>query len=296
MVYAMSRPAVATNLFCGRGKVGKTSFLTHMVAAVLRGESFLSTPTVQGACVWLNFETTQRLLLHKLEELGLVGHKLPLHVWSGFRQQFSLEQCAEAVNAAGAAVVVIDSFGAYSGLTESQMNDDGAVRAALMPIVEAARKSQAAWVLIHHMNKSKGPTEDQVKGNTALVEIADVIPALKWHGGAESTQRKFTNVLSRLSDDGPRELILDYDKTARSYAVLGTPAAVQAQEYGAAVLKVMSPEPRTRAEVAALVELSPGVVNRTLEALAERGEVTRSGKGKANNPYLYHLPAVRRVA
>jgi putative DNA primase/helicase len=66
-------------------------------------------------------------------------------------------------------LVIIDPISAYLGSIDSHKNAD--VRSVLAELAEAAEKTEAAWVLISHLNKSgkeNRPAQDRVMGSLAF--------------------------------------------------------------------------------------------------------------------------------
>lgn len=67
-----------------------------------------------------------------------------------------VERLRRAIDEAGARLVVIDPITAYLSTRQVKAGDDSSTRQALMPLVELARDTGCAILLVRHLNKAQG--------------------------------------------------------------------------------------------------------------------------------------------
>jgi len=126
----------------GRAKAaGKSTWLTHLVAAVLDGAPFLGRPTEQTGVVYLTEQppTSLRALLGRT---GLTDRDdLRLLLWRDCRGTPWPELVEVAVaecRSVGAGILIVDTLGAFSGVRGDSENDAGAALEAMTPLLAAA--------------------------------------------------------------------------------------------------------------------------------------------------------------
>ena len=214
------------SLLAGPPKIGKSTFLTHLVRAMLQGDSFLGSPTVAPPGVFILTEEQLSLAI-RLQELGLEADSR-LWVNSGMptwdEAMSSLEQVPPG------SVVILDTGSRFWPLTEENAENDSAqVNAALMPLIRHTQERMLSTLFVHHMGKGAGRvnvTEANVlnfiRGSTALVGSVDVVAGLvrapaDWrklivqgrYGQAEITMRLTETGYERMGDAPKRQTALE---------------------------------------------------------------------------------------
>jgi len=170
------------SLLAGPPKIGKSTFLTHLVRAMLQGDSFLTSPTVAPPGVFILTEEQLSLAI-RLRELGLeddsrlwVNSEMP--TWNEAMR--SLEKVPQG------SVVVLDTGSRFWPLTEENSENDSAlVNSALKPLIRHTQDRMLATLFVHHMGKAAGRVNvtetnilDFIRGSTALVGSVDVAAGL----------------------------------------------------------------------------------------------------------------------
>lgn len=95
------------------------------------------------------------------------------HVRVGFALGAGPAAVRSAIEGSDATVVVIDTIRTLLGLTDE--NDNGAVAAALVPLIRAARARGVTLILVHHSRKAGGLWGVGVAGAHSLVALVDVV-------------------------------------------------------------------------------------------------------------------------
>jgi RecA-family ATPase len=163
-------------LLTGKPKAGKTTFLLHMINAVLGGTSFLGEPTCCTPVVYLA-EKPRAAFLAMLKRMGL--SRADLHVvfpqdlevpWEATVAR-AVQKCREV----GATLLVVDTLAGVAQLRNEQARS---MLDALRPLQEAADAGIAICVN-HHDRKGGGEVGDSARGSNALVGAVDVVLSIR---------------------------------------------------------------------------------------------------------------------
>jgi hypothetical protein len=285
-------PVGSTSIWCGRPKSGKSTLALQLVGAVERGERFLdrattTTPTVlateEGASTLvekLDAFKIERARIVTRAHLGAFGGDAPL-------RELIAAATAEAL-AAGAKLLLVDTFAAWSKLGGDRENDSGEVLAALEPLGALAERGIAA-VVLHHSRKSETlDPADAVRGSGALAGAFDLVFDLQRadRSNAAATARKLA-VLARSSAVDVPEIALDF--LDGRYVVVASGEEAVAAGIRRKILDVVRGAAGSleRDEVLDRVGGKRGTVVRELGKLVDGGEVQRAGRGVKGDPFLY---------
>lgn len=243
------------SLLAGPPKVGKSTFLTHLVRAILQGDSFLGSPTVAPPGVFILTEEQLSLAI-RLQELGLEADSR-LWVNSGLpawdEAMRSLEQVPQG------SVVILDTGSRFWPLTgEGAENDSAQVNAALMPLIRATQERMLSTLFVHHMGKGAGRANvteanilNFIRGSTALVGSVDVVAGLvrapaDWrkliiqgrYGQAEITMRLTETGYERMGDATAQQTTFERAVSYLETALKDGPVPAKDLEAGAASVGV----------------------------------------------------------
>jgi hypothetical protein len=210
-------------------KVGKTSFALELGAAVAAGHAFLDRATRQARVLAIAAEDPPEYTAWLSRHLG----RLPAGAMTFYRcpiqlNTIGLDQIATTVAAGGYGLVLIASWQAVvAGLVKDE-NDNAASVRIMEQVKHYARKTAIPWLIDAHSGKGEDQSDDAdpgraMRGASAAASAADYTLSLRYANGAFGTQR-------RLSGKGRfvscASQLLDYDREAGTYAVLGSTTAL----------------------------------------------------------------------
>ena len=275
---------------------GKTTWVSHMAAAVLDGRTFMEQGTSRTAVVWLT-EQTATTFRKVLERAGLTEsddlHVLHWHDVAGLRWPDVAKAAADKAEEVGAGLLVVDTLAQFAGIKGDGENAAGEALAAMRPLQEAAARGLAV-LFCRHERKGGGEVGESGRGSSAFGGAVDVILSLR---RVEGNVRPTVRVIESLSrfDETPDKLVVELSDRG-GYHALGDSAAFAETEATSAIVDVLpttAEKAATTAEV--LDKLAERGVKRTtateaLARLADAGTVKRVGEGRRGDPYRYFRP------
>ena len=287
--------AGATTELVGKIKAaGKTTFLTHAIAAIVTGDPFLSRDTHYTGVVYLTEQPPSSFRV-ALWRAGLLGRTdVTVLFWrdtAGLRWPEVVAAAVRECDRRGAGILAVDTLPRFAGLRGDAENNAGDAGEAMAPLQIAAADGLAV-VVVRHERKAGGEVGDSGRGSSAFGGAVDIVLALKRGEGATRPTVRVLHALSRF-DDTPSELMVEL--TEEGYVALGDEPAVARAEVRAGVVGAL---PRDQAAAltfdelhARLPDASRTTVQRALDDLIDTGEATRSGAGRRGSPYRYFRPS-----
>jgi hypothetical protein len=275
-------------LWSGWPKVGKSTLLFALIAALQEGTPFLGIPTQTSGVLLLTEERTGTLA-SKVERWSLNGDVHHLR-----RQQALGEPWAEIVRAAavychqnGLGVLVVDTFAEWARIVSE--NEAGEVLAAIGVLQEAAGTDLAVQV-VSHQRKSPGRFGEAVRGSNALTGAVDIIVEIERAPSFRDPNLRVLQAVSRY-EETPKDLVIAL--TEARYEVLGDSEDAQTGEDRRRVLEaIREAGSATTREIAEVTRLPEATVRRHTTALHADGEIGRTGAGKPRGPYVWHAEIV----
>ena|GEM_PF-3235753 len=227
--YGYAAPGVIT-LLVGLWKAGKTTLLSHLLAATHRGG------IVAGEVLPINVlvvsEESQGKWIQRRDQLGIGDNVyfLPGSPFGNVRpsqdqwEQFT-QAVAQTVQRQRLHAVIIDPWQSFSPCQDE--NNSMEMMAALLPLRNIT-EAGASVLLVHHPGKAETSEGRASRGSGALPGFVDVILELRRYApnDLEDTRRVLAG-LSRF-DETPREVVLEL--TADGYRTLGSKSEVKAQD------------------------------------------------------------------
>lgn len=274
-------PCGGVILLSAKPKVGKTTLARTLVTAVARGLPFLGRKTLQGSAIYLALEESRPRLRERFAKMGVRDDdQVWIHV--GKAPQDALLALLAAITSHHPSLVVIDPLFRFTRVKDVSAYAE--VTAALENIVEAARKTGCAIVVVHHDRKAMGDGGDQILGSTAIFGAVD------------------TAILMQKRSDGVRLV-----ETEQRYGEPVAPTVVSLDERGCAVLGVslgdyeraatirrildtLKDGPRTQGDLREALQMQGQKLSQVLSQLVAGGQLECTGEGKRGKPYLYSLP------
>jgi hypothetical protein len=261
-------------------KVGKTTIAYELAVRVSQGRPYLGRATQRGSVLIIGVEEHRREIKRRLRNLAAdQPDAIYVHAGPLTDSPDTLHALRDFIGRNGIALVIIDTLNAFWSVSEE--NDAGAVTQAIKPVLELARETNAAVLLIHHARKSEGNHGDDIRGSGALFSLLDVALILKRHD--VETQRKL-NIISRFPE-APPELILELRD--HGHECLGDPAAVGKVAKQAKLVGVLTATPTDAKTLAAQAGLSVKATYTLLDGLVQQGKAIRSGSGRKGDPFLF---------
>jgi KaiC/GvpD/RAD55 family RecA-like ATPase len=204
-------PRGALVMMASEEKVGKSTFMYAMIAAVAHETVFMGRKTVRSPALVLAVEEHRTDVKMRAVKFGLTADD-PVKFFVGDLQpdQATYRELRDVVKAMGAGLVILDTLGHHLAQVIESENDNMAAIKAVRPWLHLARETNAAVVIIHHAGK----TGAAYRGASAFGGIVDQILTLR-HGGGTT---RYLESRGRYWDT-PRNLKIYLDDTV--YRVLG---------------------------------------------------------------------------
>ena len=261
---------------------GKTTWATHLVAAVLDGDYFMGQRTRKTKVVYLT-EQTAGSFREALTRAGLIGRGDELRLVfrrdvGGMKWPDLIAAVAADARRDGYGLLVVDTLGKLSGIVEE--NAAGEASAAMLPLQDAAHDGLAVLVC-RHERKSGGEVGESGRGSSAISGDVDVILQLRRPEGNQPSTRRVIESLSRYSET-PDKLVVEL--TEDGYLVLGDSDAVALGDAVRIVSGLIEGEIGQKDgwsldELADEGEIPRTNVRRAVRELKRLGKVTESGSG-----------------
>ena len=278
-------------ILAGLSKVGKTTLLEALMAAIGAGAPLFTRATTQGVII-LASEEGDTSLGPKLAALPdrtvrVVNRDScwPKPTWPALVEAATAEGVA-----IGAKTLIVDSLAFWASFEGDAENNAGAAQAAVDVLDEACRAGLAVLV-IHHQTKAAGRGHGTgLRGSGAIAGAFDVIVEYERLGeDAPPNQRRLV-ALSRLRGT-PDVLVVDYHREDSSWQVIGEAEDRSAStRFGARerLLSVLAGSSGfTEGELADELGLDKRKVAGPLRELRQEGLIERTGEGKKGDPFVY---------
>jgi hypothetical protein len=185
------------------GKVklaGKTTFVTHLVRAVLDGSRFLGEPTHRTKVLYL---TEQPLVSFRsaMERADLLGRlDFTALFWGdtiGIPWTSVARGAIDWCKRSGARLLVVDTLPQFAGLLGDAENHAGDALRALLPLQQAAAENIGV-VMVRHERKSGGALGDSGRGSSAFAGAVDIILSIRRPEGNQKRSVREIRAVSRL--------------------------------------------------------------------------------------------------
>ena len=287
------------------GKVkaaGKTTWVTHLAAAVLDGTKFMSLPTYKTAVVYLTEQppasfrvALERAHLLNREDLSVLYWKDTLGKPWGAVASSAISEC----KARGAKLLIVDTIGQFAGIEGDSENAAGHALEAMRPLQQAAAEGIAV-IAVRHERKSGGEVGDSGRGSSAFAGAVDVVLSIRRPDGKHRKTLRTIRSLSRFGET-PDELVIDFTETG--YLALGNSSDVALEEAETTILGnlelirlnigVKFETNEYPADLKTLLEgttVTRATGYRAIKALVASGRVGMRGTGKRGDAFRYFLP------
>jgi hypothetical protein len=167
----------------GQAKSGKSTFILHMIKELISGGEFLGERLEPIKVVYVT-EQNRKSFLSQLESANIdpaatnltaltVEGTLGLTGWKHLFQE-----CERQILETGAKLLVIDSWGRFTGITEQEENKTAPVQERITELRKIVTNTGATVLILHHVRKSGGGMIEAGMGSSALAQQVDVLLSL----------------------------------------------------------------------------------------------------------------------
>jgi hypothetical protein len=281
-------PAGSVCLLVAKPKVGKTTAARHLAVSIIRGDDWLGSQCELGVVWYIALEGRKADHLSHFRQFHLTeeeGKRLQMYI--GPAKPGLMKAMMQMAGEQKPALIIVDTLQRL--LQVKSMDDYAEVTKAFDPVIQCARESGAALLLIHHAGKAtdRDPL-DSVLGSTAISGSVDntlILTKLRGFRTLTTRQRIGPDLeerVIRLTDDG-RVLLGDMREQAEMRAVMDT------------LYKALANAPEVRLTSSQWLELVEGrkqTLLRGIRQLVTEGTISCVGSGTKHSPYVYSVPAV----
>ena len=274
-------PAGGFSAFTGKPKSGKSTAARHLAHAIACGESWLDRDTASGPTLYLALEEKVSEVRRHFMALD-TPREAPLHFCFHRTPGDAVALLGETIEALKPVLVIVDTLFRFQPVDDTSAY--GAVLKALSPLHELARETGAHVLVVHHERKAEGEGMDRILGSTAISGTVDVMLSIERR---HSDNVRVLSSVGRYGEDLPETVIeLRPDGSVR---LAGAADEIQERRARDAVLAFVTENPgATQDEIKDGIGLRWKSVRDALMALVRRNAVTRTGGGKAGDPYRHH--------
>jgi hypothetical protein len=295
IVKGLVAPGELTDLAGAAKKSGKTTFITHMVAAAIGGGEFVGFATRKAKVLFLTEQGNN--FANALKKCGLAEEQDALRIvqyrdLDGKNSPWDklIAAATEVCKRESFEVLVVDTFAGLSGLRGTEENNVGDILKKMAPLKVAAQKHGIAVVVARHAGK-----DGKGRGSSIFEGEADIVLTL---GRPEGNHNKKIRVLEGIGrhDDIPARTTIEL--TNDGYVSLGDDDKVAFNKAVEALKDAVPHDPdKAMAEEAILGDAAFEGISRTtarsaLNRLMDQGDnpIKREGEGKKGKPYRYWQP------
>ena len=268
----------SVNLLGAKPKTGKSTMARALAFEVSRGGRWLGRKCQARPVLYLALEDMRSEIRRHFHKMGATGAE-PLQFVFGHKGDDLVAQLSLLAARERPGLIVIDTLQRL--IKAKDLNDYAEVTTKLTPILDLARDTGAAVLLVHHAGKSERAGIDAVLGSTALTGSVDNVFIL-----SRTDRYRVLSSTQRIGPDMPETVITLDEATGRIDAGPSRHEAdVTAVEN--AMVAALGSSTLMRVELLVLVEARRQVKLEALRRAVERGTIIRSGAGSKSDPHRY---------
>lgn len=261
-------------------KVGKTTLIYELAVKIALGLPFLGRATRRCGVLVLALEEHRRDVSRRLRTLGAENlDNLHLVIGPLDADEATFAQLKRTVEERAIGLIIVDTLNSFWGVRDE--NNASEVTAAIKPLLNLARSTNAAIVAIHHSRKSEGEHGDEIRGSNALFSLFDAALLLKRHDA--ENQRKLT-VISRWPET-PSELIIELRD--HGYECLGDSTTAGRRARLDKLAGALSSEGQTAKDLQSRSGVPYRSVHGILDELVQLRRADRLGTGRKGDPFKF---------
>jgi hypothetical protein len=273
------------NLLAAFMKTGKSTLASALAVAIAKGKPFLGFPVQKAGVLLLALEEHPRDVSRRFQAFGVEGgDELWVHTGSLWNSTENLDSLRTFILSVGIKLVIVDTLTKFWRVRDENSNAE--IDREVSPLVELARQTGAAILLVHHERKAGGDEGRGIRGGSSLFASVDQALLLETRHGGNSKDR-LLRAHGRYKET-PSALFLTLEGT--NYRLLGTADDFDPDGVDQRVLQVLARGPLTRNALTDELGLSYKVVAASLVRLELALKITRGGTGNKGDAYIYSLP------
>ena len=277
----------ASTLLTAHPKVGKTTWLSHMLQCLGIGSTFCGLAT-KPIRVMVVSEEDESTLADRCKELGIGDHVSwycrpfvtrpnPLQ-WKQFLG-YVRQDCLDT----GSQMVIIDTIAKCLPVRDE--NSASEIESALTPLWELTQQD-IALLGVHHSRKSPGQDGTAARGSGALTGHFEILLDML-RGPEEQPTHRIIKGNSRYKQT-PSELLVEL--TAEGYQCLGSPSDHAGQMFQIKIMNYVQGNPAMDVRtIAGAVELPRPLVQDHLDRMVVAGVLTTTGSGTRGDHKRYYI-------
>jgi hypothetical protein len=284
-----------TTLLISLWKAGKTTFVSHILAATADGGHVAG--DVSGCRVLIVTEESGALWAKRRDTIGIGDNcdfvikpfrgKPSQRKWAAF-----IDLIAGWVREGNYELVVFDTLASVAPYLDE--NDSAAMLATLTPL-HGITEAGGAVLIVHHPRKGDGNEGQASRGSGALPGFVDCIVEMRRLNAEDRNDRR--RVLASYSrfDETPDELVIELAEDESGYRIVGTKRDCSRSDRMKVIAKILpdADSPMTVDEVRAawpddgIPKPGKATVAADLSEGFRTGLWCRTGDGKKGSPYKY---------
>lgn len=285
----------STTLLTSLWKSGKTTLLSHLLAALAKKHSDFCGRALTPVKSLVVSEESKSVWAQRVRQLDITEN-----VWVSSRPLTFrpdslawvslLQHVVQEVKQFGIGLVVFDPL---ANFMPGEENVAGAMLEFLMPLA-ALTKQNVAVLLLHHPRKMDGTEGRASRGSGALPGYVDILMEMRRAQAGPDTRIRVLSAYSRY-EATPGELLIELATDNSGYRVVGSRRDLYASDLRHRLQEVLASAPHglTSEEIRqAWPEHDTAPSLRTLEKFLHEGlekQWDRSGSGSKGSPYRYIL-------
>jgi KaiC/GvpD/RAD55 family RecA-like ATPase len=265
-------------MLAGKPKSGKSTAARDLALQVARGGSWLGFSCAPRPVIYVALEDQRTAVRRHFRGMGARGDEPLRFVFrDGAGDLVTRLRAVAATDRPG--LIIVDTL--QRAIKARDLNDYAEVTTKLTPILNLARETSAAVLLIHHAGKaSREDAMDSVLGSTALAASVDNVFVLR-----RNDRYRTLVSIQRVGPDLP-ETVLELDSTG-AIRVGATRREADDRHVETALIEALGSGPSLRRALLDSVEARQSEKLRVLKQVVDAGLVIRSGTGTKSDPYTY---------
>lgn len=266
-------------LLAGKPKLGKSWLALQLGYGVAAGNEVLGRPVDQGAVLYAALEDNPRRLKSRLQKSVPPFAEWPENLsfvteWPRLDDGGLGKLETWAAHERNARLLIVDTLATVRSSGNSKDSQYQSDYAALRGLHKLANDTGLSIIAVHHVRKADADDPfDTVSGSTGLTGAADTTLIL--------TKSADGVVLYGRGRDLPEfETALSFDPGACLWSDLGRPSDVFGSETRQAIRAALKAGKQTPTEIAEHGDLDYDLCAKTLQRMADGGEIEKGGYGR----------------